>query len=69
MLQNNKILVFEGGEDSVDNLIKKEPNLFRQNFKLMKQFFSEMYSALMYLRLKNIWHKDFKLSNIVYTFN
>lgn len=61
------MIIFELGTGSVDNLVKNQMNnIFINNFELLKQLFFEMYSVLIYLRLRNMCHRDIKPKDIIY---
>lgn len=62
------MIIFECGIDSLENLLKKKPDIFQENFDLVKKLFSQLFSALVYLRLRNIGHRDIKPANILYFF-
>lgn len=61
-----KLIFFECGIKSVDNLIFKKKEFFVENFQDLKNLVNQLFSALVYLRIMKIGHRDIKPQNIIY---
>ena len=67
-MKKKYILIFECGDGSLQDFLDDESNqnFFTGNFENVKSFYSQIYSALLYLRIHKISHRDLKPANIIY---
>ena len=60
------MLILECGTVSLFSLIQEQPDIFQKDFGAVKKLFAQLYSAMTYLRVRNIGHRDLKPKNIIY---